>query len=304
MNHFAFDLSSCAICPRNCLVNRKTKLGYCQKGEKLEVSWYGAHFGEEPSISGVRGSGTIFFTGCNLSCVYCQNWQISQNRIRGKLLDNPKLGEILLKLQSQGVHNINLVTPTIWTVQLIKVIKWAKKRGLKIPIVWNSNAYEKVETLKQLEGLVDIYLPDFKYADDDLGVKFSLVKNYSTIAKKAIYEMQRQVGDLKVGKNGMAVKGLIVRHLILPSHLENTRKCLTFIRSLSKNIHLSLMSQYSPVFKAGKFKEINRELTKEEDKMAKKIMEGLNFKYGWIQEFGESVKNLQPDFRKSNPFEK
>lgn len=269
----------------------------------FEISWFGSHFGEEPPISGTKGTGTIFFGHCNLHCVYCQNWQISQKAISFKKVTQNELFGIFFKLQEKGCHNINLVTPTIWSVQLIEVLKKARKIGLKIPVVWNSNSYEQIETLKKLEGLVDIYLPDYKYSDDSLAAKYSSAPGYSEIAKKAIIEMQRQVGDLVIDKKGIAQKGLIVRHLALPNHLKNTRKCLEFIRSISENIHLSLMTQYNPLFKAKNFSEINRSLTNKEYKEVKKIVSDLDFKNGWVQEFNQSVECFVPDFTRRLPFD-
>jgi putative pyruvate formate lyase activating enzyme len=268
----------------------------------FDIAWYGSHFGEEPPISGTKGSGTIFFCHCNLHCVYCQNWQISQERLGCKKVSEEELVDIILELQKQGFHNINLVTPTIWSLQLIEVLKKAKDRGLRIPIVWNSNAYEKTEILKRLEGLVDIYLPDYKYSDDKLAEKYSKASDYPEIAKEAILEMQGQVGDLRVGEGGVGEKGLIIRHLILPNNLENTRKCLKFIRSISDNIHLSLMTQFNPLFKSRNFPVINRSLNKSEFEKVNQIIDDLNFKNGWIQEFGESDKCFIPDFTKENPF--
>ncbi len=268
----------------------------------FEISWFGPHSGEEPAISGPRGSGTVFFCRCNLKCVYCQNWQISQEGISCSTVNEAELLRIFFELEKQGVNNINLVSPVIWSSQLRKVIKKAKDGGLKIPIIWNTNAYETVLSLQKLEGIVDIYLPDYKYADEKLAVKYSNAPGYPNLAKEAILEMQRQVGDLIVDGNGIAKKGLVVRHLILPGLLENTKGCLKFIRSISDNIHLSLMSQYNPSFKAKDFPEINRTLNKEEYDQVKKWMDELGFKSGWIQEFNQSVKCLNPDFTKQNPF--
>ncbi|PIU03167.1 radical SAM protein [Candidatus Shapirobacteria bacterium CG08_land_8_20_14_0_20_39_18] len=268
----------------------------------FEISWYGSHSGEEPPISGTKGSGTIFFCGCNLHCVYCQNWQISQQHIRCKKVNDEELIKIILELQEQGLNNINLVTPTIWSVQLIEVLKKAKQKGLKIPVVWNSNAYEKVEILKRLEGLVDVYLPDYKYTDDYLAKKYSGISNYSEVAQLAIKEMYRQVGDLRVDKGNRGNRGMIVRHLVLPSHLENTKKCLEFIRLISDNIHLSLMTQYGPLYKAKDYPEINRTLNKKEDEVVRKLIKDLEFKNGWTQEFGKSVKCFNPDFSLEFPF--
>lgn len=300
------EIKKCDLCPRNCRVdranNKNNKKGFCDGAEEIEISWYGLHFGEEPPISGIRGSGTIFFCHCNLKCVFCQNWQISQVCCGCKKCSEKEILEIMFELQRKGAHNINLVTPTIWSYWLKKIIFKAKKKGLKIPILWNSNAYEKVEILKEFEGLVDIYLPDYKYDIEKLAIKYSLAPNYPKIARQAILEMQRQVGDLEVDENGIAKKGLIVRHLILPNAMENTKGCLRFISSISPKVHLSLMSQYNPLYKACEFGEINRPINKEEFEAAEKLVKGFGINYGWIQEFGGAVKKLTPDFNKKDPF--
>lgn len=269
---------------------------------KFEISWSGPHFGEEPPLSGTNGSGTIFFCRCNLRCVFCQNWQISQENISCKTVSEAELLKAIFELQKQGVHNLNLVSPTVWASKLREVIKTAKEKDLKIPVLWNTNAYETVKSLEKLEGLVDIYLPDYKHAQDNLALNYSNCPGYPEIAKAAILEMQRQVGDLRIDKDGIAQKGLIVRHLILPGHLKNTKKCLEFIRSVSDKVHLSLMSQYNPTYKAHEFPEINRVLTRKEFEEVKDYAQKLGFKYGWIQEFGGAVKCLNPDFCQENPF--
>lgn len=270
--------------------------------ESIQIAWSGLHFGEEPAISGSYGSGAIFFCQCNLKCVFCQNWQISNGLVKSKNYSVEEVVEMMLSLQEKGAHNINLVSPTIWTYFLKKIIPLAKKKGLTIPVIWNSNSYEEVRVLRDLKGLVDIYLPDYKYDNHDLGEKYSGTKNYPEKAQKAILEMQRQVEDLEVNDKGVAKKGLIVRHLILPGLLENTKKCLEFIRSTSDNICLSLMSQYNPTYKASEFPEINRVLTQKEYDQAIKMVKDLDFKFGWIQEFEGAIKCLNPDFNKENPF--
>lgn len=312
------DIARCDGCPRNCGANRfSQKRGDCQAGEEIEISWFGLHFGEEPPISGSAGSGTIFFCHCNLKCVFCQNWQISQPSfasrprlgsrkgrvfIQSKKYEIEEVAEIMLGLQKKGAHNINLVSPTVWSYWLKPAIISAKNKGLVIPVLWNSNAYEKVEVLKEFEGLVDIYLPDYKYGLDSLALKYSSAPAYSKIAQKAIREMYRQVGNLTVDSKGIAQKGLIVRHLILPGAIENTKLCLKFIRSISPEIRLSLMSQYHPIYRACEFGEINRQLSLEEFEAANKLIKGFDFKNGWIQEFEESARCLTPDFTKRSPF--
>lgn len=302
MNPSKISLEACSVCPRNCQINRDEKLGVCSKGNEIEIAWYGPHFGEEPPISGTKGSGAIFFAGCNLSCVYCQNWQISQENIKSKKYSINEVVDIFLELQKIGCHNINLVSPTIWSLQLIKVIKMAKDKGLVIPVIWNSNAYEKVETLKKLDGLVDIYLPDYKYNDSFLGEKYSGCLDYPDIAQKAIKEMYRQVGDLQIDKEGRAERGIIVRHLLLPDSFDNSVGCLRFIRQISPNIHLSLMSQYNPVYKALKIKTLNRKINTEEYQEIKSLIKKLDFKNGWFQKY-ESQDCFNPDFSQKNPFD-
>jgi len=282
-------MGQCKICPRQC---KERNLGFCKAKDKLEIVWSGKHFGEEPPISGTKGSGAIFFGRCNLACVYCQNWQISQGTIVGKNFSNDQLVELFFKLQDQNCQNINLISPTVWAKQLKIVLKKAKKNGLNLPIVWNSNAYESVETLQSLKGLVDIFIPDYKYDDESLGIKYSHAADYPLIAQKAIWEMISQVG----------VENIIIRHLVLPGQLKNTFGCLRFIRSLSPKIQLSLMAQYNPLYKAGDFIEINRKLTKKEYNLVLKMVKELDFKNGWIQEFDEAVECFTPDFKKQNPF--
>lgn len=282
-------MASCTFCPRYC---QERTFGFCKAKDKFEVAWWGKHFGEEPPISGDKGSGTIFFGRCNLKCVYCQNWQISQEDFSGKFFSQEELLKLFFELQNQGCQNINLVSPTVWSGRLIPVLEKAKGSGLKIPIVWNTNAYESVEILKSLSGLVDIFLPDYKYDDDSLGLKYSQVSDYSKVARKAILTMFSLVGPQK----------LIVRHLILPGETKNTLKCLKFIRSLSPQIQLSLMAQYNPLYKAKNFPKINRKLTKQEYDLVLKEVKDLDFEEGWIQEFDQSVVPFTPDFNKEKPF--
>jgi putative pyruvate formate lyase activating enzyme len=280
------------------------------RNRKVKIAWYGKHFGEEPplvgssssSLSGKRrrGAGTIFFSGCNLHCVFCQNYQISQGRL-GKEYSVEELIGMMLELQGKGAVNIDLVTPTPWWSSLKEAIILARKSGLAIPIVWNSNAYETLHIIKEMNGLVDIYLPDFKYADDKLAVEYSRAPGYSRLAYKAIKEMYLQVGNLQV-KDGIAQEGLIVRHLILPGCLENSFSVLERIALIDKNIHLSLMSQYYPVYRASKFPEINRRLTEDEISCVEKKRIELGLENGWTQE-ADSGDIFLPDFSKKNPFD-
>lgn len=265
-------LSPCTLCPRGCGVNRANdqKTGFCKMGKNPVVSSSHPHFGEEAPLVGTHGSGTIFFTSCNLSCVYCQNYEISQARI-GKEVECKKLGEMMISLQNQGCHNINLVSPTIWIPQILKALIIAIDKGLKIPLVYNTGGYDSIKTLKLLEGIVDIYMPDIKYSSNKTGRKYSVVSNYWTVVQKAVREMYRQVGDLKMDKNGIAERGLLIRHLVLPEDLAGTEKVMAFIASLSKNAYVNIMDQYYPTNKSHLHSEINRRITPEEFKEALKI---------------------------------
>lgn len=267
---------------------------------KIKIAWYGKHFGEEPPLVGTQGAGTIFFTGCNLHCVFCQNWQITWENI-GREYSIEELAEIMLDLQKQGAANIDLVTPTPWRREIKKALVIAKGKGLKIPIAWNSNAYESAAAIKDMEGLIDIYLPDFKYGDDASGLKYSGIPGYSGVADKAIQEMYRQVGRLEIGEDGLAKKGMIIRHMILPNNLDNTFGALEKIAAIDKYIHLSLMSQYYPVYRAAEFPELTRQITPQEFAAAEEKKFSLGLENGWTQEL-EAGEVFLPDFNKENPF--
>jgi len=266
----------------------------------VKIAWFGKHFGEEPVLVGEKGAGTIFFTSCNLKCVYCQNYQISQQNI-GQKYSIQELVNIMLGLQKDGALNIDLVTPTIWANQIKQAIIKARKQGLSIPIIWNSNAYEDKEMIKTLDGLIDIYLPDFKYGDDDLAFKYSGIKDYVQKAKGSIREMFHQVGNLKLSRKGIAEKGIVVRHLVLPGNIKNSLKVLEYIKEIDKNIYINLMSQYKPVYKAKDFPEINRKIRRGEFKRISNYLFKLDIKNGWIQEIQNHTVFL-PDFTKKNPF--
>jgi putative pyruvate formate lyase activating enzyme len=267
------------------------------------IAWSGKHFGEEPPISGTRGSGTIFFSGCNLHCIFCQNYQISQLGIGQNAYVPEQLAEVILELQKDGAHNINLVSPTIWSREIIEGLKIAKTKGLNIPVVYNTNAYDNVEILKQFNGLIDIYLPDFKYADDKLGLELSKISNYSQVAIKAIKEMFNQVGDLVLNSDGIATRGVLVRHLILPGYIKNSIESLKIIREFSENVHLSLMTQYNPAFKAIGDEKLGKTLSSEEAEIVIGEMNKLKFSNGWYQPVEEKAAIcLNPDFTKENPF--
>lgn len=262
----AFEiLKKCTLCPRNCHVDRTSgKKGVCRVLDKPYVSSWGPHFGEELPLVGRYGSGTIFFGFCNLACVYCQNWTISHLG-EGDEISYEELANIMISLQNLGCHNINLVTPTHQVPQIIKSIYIASKQGLKLPIVYNSGGYESIKTLRILDGIIDIYMPDFKYADKTLAEKYSKVKNYPDVAKQTLKEMHRQVGDLVINEQGIALRGLLVRHLVLPNNIAGTEEVVKFIaEEISKNTYINIMDQYRPCWQANEYPEINRRITRKE----------------------------------------
>lgn len=287
-------LEKCTICPHNCEINRQEgQVGRCKSKDTVKIALYSTHNFEEPCISGKKGSGTVFFSNCNLNCVFCQNYEISQEE-KGKEITIEELAEIFIKQQENDVENINLVTPTSYVPQIIEAIKIARKKGLKIPIVYNTNGYEKVETLKMLEGYIDIYLPDLKYSDDLLAKRLSKVDNYFEIATNAIKEMYRQVGDSIFDENGIMKKGMIIRHLVLPNHILNSRKVLKWINDNINTVHVSVMAQYFPTYKAKEIEDINRKLTKEEYEEIENYLYRLNLENGYIQELGEHEEEYVP----------
>jgi len=256
-------LESCELCPRKCGVNRlEGEKGFCEAGKKLMVSSYFPHFGEEDPLVCVHGSGTIFLTHCNLRCIYCQNYEISHLGV-GELVSEERVARMMLELQALGCHNINFVTPTHYTPQLVRAIRVAAEKGLKLPIVWNCGGYENVEIVKLLDGIVDIYMPDIKYSSSEVAKKYSDAPDYFERCKEAVKEMHRQVGDLKI-RNGVAYRGLLIRHLVLPNNLAGSEEILKFIRSLSKNSYVNIMAQYRPEGEAFKYKELNRRPTRDE----------------------------------------
>ena len=288
------ELKKCEICPHKCKIDRTKQIGRCKATDKVKIALYSIHNFEEPCISGTKGSGTIFFSNCNMNCIYCQNYEISQLG-KGKEITIQELADIMIKQQERGVENINLVTPTSYTLQIIEAIKIAKKKGLKIPIVYNTNGYENVETLKLLEGYVDIYLPDLKYYDDEISKKYSKVDNYFEIATKAIKEMNRQVGQPVLDEEGIMKKGLMIRHLVLPNNIENSKNVLKWIKqNLDNNIYVSIMAQYFPTYKAKETEDLNRKLTKKEYEEIENYLYDLNLENGYIQELGEHEEEYVP----------
>ena len=288
------ELECCTICPHNCKINRTKNPGRCKSTDKIKIALYSIHNFEEPCISGKKGSGTIFFSNCNMNCVFCQNYEISQLG-RGKEITIEELANVMIKQQERNVQNINLVTPTSYALHIVEAIKIARKKGLEIPIVYNTNGYESVETLKLLEGYVDIYLPDLKYYYDDLAKKYSKVDNYFEIATKAIQEMYRQVGTPVLDENGVMKKGLMIRHLILPNEVQNSKKVLKWIKeNIDSNVYVSIMAQYFPTCKAKEIPEIARKITKEEYEKVENYLYELDLENGYIQELGEHEEEYVP----------
>ncbi|WP_434639708.1 radical SAM protein [Thermoanaerobacterium thermosaccharolyticum] len=286
----------CNICPRNCNVDRSTKVGFCGMLSEIKVAKAYLHEWEEPCISGSRGSGTVFFTGCNLRCVFCQNYKISQGNF-GVSVSPEKLANIFMNLEKSGAHNINLVSPTIYIPKIKESIIIARNKGLSIPIVYNSNAYENVESLKTLDGLIDIYLPDLKYCSDETAIKYSKAPHYFEFATKAILEMYRQVGYPVFDNDGIMKKGIIIRHLILPGKLDDTKKILKWISdNLPKEIYVSLMGQYTPFYNANKYQELNRKISNKEYEEAIDYFFEIGLENGFVQDDESASESFIPDF--------
>ena len=292
-------IAKCTICPHLCKVNRIAgELGRCKAKNNIKIALYSVHNYEEPCISGNNGSGTVFFSNCNLNCIYCQNYEISSLG-KGREITIETLAEIFLKLQEKKVENINLVTPTIYAIQIKEAIKIAKEKGLKLPIIYNTNGYENIETLKMLDGFIDVYLPDLKYYYNKTAKKYSKIENYFEIATKAIKEMYRQVGAPILDEKGIIKKGLIIRHLILPGNLENSKKVLKYIKeNIDPKVYVSIMAQYFPTYKAKDDNKINRKLTKEEYNNIEEYVYSINLENGYIQELGEHEEKYVPDWEK------
>ncbi len=310
-------LKNCAVCPHKCKVDRLSgQKGFCNAPANPVISSAMAHHGEEPPISGKYGSGTIFFTYCNMKCVYCQNYQISQ-LYQGNEINIKNLSDIMLSLQQNGCHNINLVSPTVWIPQILKSLSLVKKfcnstnnkiksnEKLKIPIVYNTGGYEDPKVIKLLDGFIEIYMPDIRYASDEEAEKYSNTKNYVKYNRASIIEMYRQVGDLKLDKNGIAVKGLLIRLLVLPNNIGKIKETLDFIKyELSDRVYLSIMAQYYPEFKAKKYPELSRRIYKEEYLEILNYAEKLGLINGWTQDYSSLEKEdlFKPDFNKKNIF--
>ena len=295
------ELEKCEICPRKCKVNRlKEEKGFCNLGSEVKVALVSSHDFEEPCISGIgkdtKSSGTVFFSNCNLKCVFCQNHEISQEG-KGKAITIERLAEIFLEEQERQVNNINLVTPTMYAYQIIEAIKIAKAKGLHIPIIYNSNGYENVETLKALNGYIDVYLPDLKYYADDLAIKYSSAPHYFKIATRALKEMYNQVGGPVFDENGIIQKGVIIRHLILPNHVQNTKRILKWIKeNMPKDIYVSVMAQYFPTFKAKNMENINRKINLKEYREVENYLYALDLENGYMQDLGKHEEEYVPEF--------
>ena len=287
-------LEKCTICPHKCGIDRTKNPGRCKSTDKIKIALYSIHNFEEPCISGNNGSGTIFFSNCNMNCVYCQNYEISQLG-KGKEITIEELADIMLEQQEKGVENINLVTPTSYALHIIESIKIAKSKGLQIPIVYNTNGYESIETLQLLDGYIDIYLPDLKYYYNELGQELSNVKNYFEVATEAIKEMYKQVGSPQLNEKGIMKKGLMIRHLILPNNIKNSKKVLKWIKeNIDNNVYVSIMAQYFPTYKAKNMDKLNRKLTKKEYEEIENYLYELNLENGYIQELGEHEEEYVP----------
>ncbi|MCQ2544007.1 MAG: radical SAM protein [Lachnospiraceae bacterium] len=296
-------MSFCSICPRQCNIDRQLNKGFCGESDTVRLARAALHFYEEPPISGSNGSGAIFFSGCNLKCVFCQNESIANNNT-GIEVSIEKLADIMLDLQSQNAHNINLVTPSHYIYQIKKTLILAKEKGLTIPIVYNSSGYELASSIRELDGLVDIYLPDFKYMDDELAVKYSKAPNYSNYAKETIAEMFRQTGSPSFDDNGLMTKGVIVRHLLLPLAVNNAKNVISYLHdTYEDNIYISIMNQYTPMTDTPSMKsvatlypELFRKVTKREYNRLLDFVLSLNITNAFFQEGETASDSFIPDF--------
>ena len=294
--------NDCVLCPRACHVNRaQGDLGYCRLPMKIIMDCALAHHGEEPPLSGKNGAGTIFLSSCNLRCIYCQNYQISHSAL-GRELDSAQMAEIMLDLQKRGCHNIEPVTPTPQVPLIMEALLLARGRGLMVPFVYNCGGYEDAQIINMLDQMVDVYLPDFKYGLEEDGNLFSSAPEYPRFAMDSLKEMVRQVGDDLVLENGVANRGIIVRHLVLPDRLENSKEVLRLIKKeISTSVPISLMSQYTPVPKVSKHPALGRRITRNEYNQIVDYALHLGFANLFVQEVSD--QELTPDFSRNNPFE-
>ena len=290
-------LKSCKLCPRNCKIDRlNNKIGFCKATDKLKVARAALHFWEEPCISGEKGSGTVFFSNCTLKCVFCQNNDISECSA-GKEISIERLSDIFLELQHKGVLNINLVTPTHYVPQIIEGLKIAKNKGLNLPIIYNSSGYENIETLRYLKGYIDVYLPDLKYFSNKYSLKYSNAKDYFNFAIKAIDEMVKQVGDIQFDKNGIIKKGVIVRHLLLPGLLFDSKKILDYLhKTYDDKIYISIMNQYTPLAHVENYPEINKKISEKYYNTIIDYAISIGIQNAFIQEEGTAKESFIPAF--------
>lgn len=277
-------LAACDLCPRECGIDRTAgEIGYCKGGYRAKVFSHTAHMGEEPPISGTSGSGTIFFSHCTMSCVYCQNYRMSQHR-EGNEVGPAEIAQMMVRLSDHECHNLNLVTPTHYLPMILKALLLAHAAGVVTPVVWNTSGYDSLKTLRLLDGVVDIYLADLRYSSGAAAARFSDAPDYVEVARRALLEMDRQVGALEVGADGVAERGLIVRHLILPHDISGTDHAMSFVaRELSPGTYISLMAQYYPVYRSHDFPELARRITREEYGCARKSLADAGVVNGWIQ---------------------
>lgn len=291
-------LSECMLCPHNCKVNRlENKFGRCKAGKNVKIALATLHYFEEPCISGNNGSGTVFFTGCNMNCKFCQNYKVSQEQL-GKEISIYELADKFLELQNQKANNINLVTAVMYVPQIIEAIKIAREKGLQIPIIYNTSGYEKKETIELLNGYIDVYLPDLKYYYNDCAKKLSGIENYFEYATESIKEMYKQVGAPKFDENGMIKSGIIIRHLVLPNHIQNSKMVLKWIKeNMPKDIVVSVMAQYFPTYKAMETDDLNRKLTLEEYQEIENYVFSLGLE-GYMQDLEENEEQYVPQFEK------
>lgn len=285
---------NCTLCPRNCEVDRMKKMGFCHSGPTAVITRAAPHLWEEPPISGTNGSGTVFFAGCNLRCVFCQNVAISRDGTKGRAVTAEELRTIFLRLKDEGVHNINLVTPT----HFAHVIGEALNEPIGLPVVYNSGGYEQVETLRSLEGKIQIYLPDMKYMDEGIAAQYSAAPDYPQVAKEAILEMFRQVGPCRLDEDGILQQGIIIRHMILPGHTKNTLAVIDWVANTFKKgeVLFSLMSQYTPTEEVANHKNLGRKITRREYKKCRDAMLDAGIEDGFVQDLTAATDGYVPDF--------
>lgn len=300
------SLKSCKLCPHECGVDRTSgSKGFCRSGTGPAVSASMVHHGEEPPISGIRGSGTIFFSNCNMRCVYCQNYQISQES-EGEEISVERLAGNMIELQGKGVHNINFVSPTIWVPQILEATLIAKKSGFDLPLVYNTGGYDHPGTIRMLEGIIDIYMPDIRYSNDSMAEKYSGIKEYVKFNRESILEMYRQTGELVLDKDGIAKKGLLIRLLVLPENIGGIKDTLDFIRKkLSRKVYLSIMAQYHPAYRADGYPGLSRRISASEYLEIIDHARKLGLEYGWTQDhsgFEPGKDEFIPDFNKKDVF--